>query len=532
MDESNGKPDPATSPFRLALASWIHGGPAPKWQLSEQADVPPTFGPVSYLEVGCGRGENILPLAFYDRAGFYVGLDPKPQWVDLARDAAASLGLTNIRFDVLSSAAPSAEGTFDVVVVRDLLARVPEPVAHHLLARCVDVLAENGLVYTDYPVLPGAGQDALMRELLIGLAGEKGPAAERVERALSGTNALRALLGGPEQPYHRLLAAELEGLAQIPPTEVWSRYFLPSDGDGQRLAPRAFYHREVVEKAARAGLRYVCDAGWNKPGAYIPPALRGELTRLGMTGTALEQALDILGNKRSRASVFCRAEALPAEEPGPVVLDMLRITSSLRPVNNVPNLDPGAEEPFADAAGRKIGSSDPLLKASLLVLREEWPEPLTFAQLIGSAVAVLRSRGADGEPNDEQLAGVARDLWTLHARGFVELYPLAPTFQRGSAPKLHTLARHEGTFGSTLTTPFHTEFAPQGFDAAVVRRMAQDTNETTLIAGLVASILSGEVPLELGGVRLTDPTLVEPIARGLWSRSLATLGRLGLLEGS
>ena len=61
---------------RLALASLLHGGPRP------------ALDSYRVLELGCGNGANLLPLAFYRRHATFVGVDgvePRPTWPMTAR---------------------------------------------------------------------------------------------------------------------------------------------------------------------------------------------------------------------------------------------------------------------------------------------------------------------------------------------------------------------------------------------------------------------------------------------------------------
>ena len=69
---------PATKPERLALTSWLHGGPVPSQEAS------------NFLDVGCGDGANLIALAYYNRA--LVLIDMKhPE--DAIRDLTAAIGL-------------------------------------------------------------------------------------------------------------------------------------------------------------------------------------------------------------------------------------------------------------------------------------------------------------------------------------------------------------------------------------------------------------------------------------------------------
>lgn len=503
-------PTPAASPRRLALSAFLHGGPR---------------GPLEalrVLEIGCRDGANLLPLAFYDPGSSHVGLDPDPARIDAARAAAAEVGLTNVRFEVLDPAAiPDTIGPFDCVLVRDCFARAEQAARDTILRSCRSQLAPGGLVYLDYPVAPGAQVRSLVRDLVLPLAGED---AGRVKEAAAS---LRGLITAAEHPYPALLSMELDRLAGAPLDVIRSDYL-----QGERAV---FRHRDVVELAAARGLRFVCDADFNGPEGYAPDEARAELARRGFSGVDLDQALDVLLYRRERASVFCRDDAPRLEAPGPEALDDLQIASPLaadRPVR----LDPGVEEAFVGPLGQRIGSADPLFKAALIVLAGAYPRPLSFADLVGRAVERLHGDGAEGEPSDPQIAGLARDLWVLHRRGLVELTLTPPRLPGTPGRALHALARLEARSRSqskiALTTPLHTVLELGGFEALMVRHLHEGADHDALVGALVDRIAAGELALELGGSRLTDPVLLEPMVRGLLDRGLAKLGRWGLLEPS
>jgi hypothetical protein len=42
--------------------------------------------------------------------------------------------------------------------------------------------------------------------------------------------------------------------------------------------------------------------------------------------------------------------------------------------------------------------------------------------------------------------------------------------------------------------------------------------------------MSGGLSFDVGGSRITDPAILEPMVRGLSDKALAVLGRVGLLD--
>lgn len=499
---------PAASPHKLALSAWLHGGPRGAVE------------GVRVLELGSGEGENLLPLAFYDRAGTYVGLDPDPDCVAAARAAAAELGLSNVRFDVVEPAAPStAEGElFDYILVRDYFARLPERARAATLRLCRSALAERGLVYLDYPVAPGAAIQSFVRAMLQPLAGE-GTARARAERIKQGAASLRALLSASEHPYPALLGRALESVAEGPLAQVAHEIL----GDpGQPLL-----HRDVIALATSNRLRFVCDASYDQPEAHTPDEVRAELAGMGLLGADQDQALDVLAFRRTRATVLCHADQPEGDPPGPEALDEVELTSPLAPAKGDTTLERGAEVAFTGPQGQRIATVEPLLKATLLVLAESFPRSLTFRELVGRAVMRLQEAGVLHEPSDEELAGVATDLWALQSNGLLTL-SLAANADPSDGARLHALARLEAKRGAPLSTRAHSLLTLTGFDAQIIKRLGEQADVEAVGRGLVRSLVSGELSMDLGGSRLTDPELLTPLVRSLVERCVDTLRRWGL----
>jgi SAM-dependent methyltransferase len=518
----------STYPPRLALAALLHGGPRGALEnvrSPEGRERPrrPGSGGAQVLEIGTGKGENLVALAFYDPDGSYLGLDADPANIDAARSAAGEIGLANVRFEAVDLLEPPLDlGPFDYIFARGVLGVTREPAHIEILRLCRSSLAESGILYMDYPVIPGAANRQLARTLVAPLIDPEGPPAKRVAQAKAAAEAVRSMIAASNHPYPQLLAMELSRLAQSPDNVVWRDYLAGPT--------TAFLHRDVVALAEAQGLRFVCDAAFNQPEGFVPAEIREELSGRGLAGVDLEQALDILRNRGERGSLFCKAEAPPSEAVGPALLDELGIACGLAPKSESVRLDPGVEEAFEGASGERIASADPLLKAVLLDLRAAWPRPLSFVDLVSAGVERLHRQGAAGEPGDEQLAGLARDLWALYLRGLVELFPNLPRFAQGGGTVLHALARFEARSGAVLTTPVHTPLALTGFDAALVQHMEPGVDEDGLVGAMLVHAANGGVAIEVGGTRLTDAVLLEPMVRGLVRRSVATLARWGLVQ--
>ncbi len=91
--------------------------------------MPPAVGE-SWLDIGCGRGAVLLPVAEgVGPTGLVTGIDISPAMVDLARIGAQARGLTNVHVSVGDAGSPEIEGTFDTVSSCLVLFFLTDPVA-------------------------------------------------------------------------------------------------------------------------------------------------------------------------------------------------------------------------------------------------------------------------------------------------------------------------------------------------------------------------------------------------------------------
>ncbi len=112
-----------TAPERLALASLLHGGP--RVSLEDYR----------VLELGCGDGANLLPLAFYRRHATFIGVDGAASQINKADARKTALGLSNIEFihaDFVT-ANQQLTGQFDYIIAHGIFSWVARDVRDALL---------------------------------------------------------------------------------------------------------------------------------------------------------------------------------------------------------------------------------------------------------------------------------------------------------------------------------------------------------------------------------------------------------------
>jgi SAM-dependent methyltransferase len=339
-------PYPQTHPDRLATVAVLHG-------LS-----PPAPAGCSYLELGCGAGGNLVPLAYADPERGCVGLDRAPGAIAEARGTAAALGLENVELHVrdLLGLEPGSLGRFDFVVAHGVYAWVPPPVRDALMRAIASHLASNGIAFVSYNAQPAGAFRRMIGEIGAWHARDAGAPEARAEAARELYRFLLEHRADPEDPYGAVLARELP--------RVIERSAAGLVHDELADASSAVWLHELVEHAEAHGLAYVGEAQFSELHAErFPDGIEERLGRLGGGDrVAVEQYGDVLLGRKFRQTLLCHS-ALAGEiaaEPSPETMERLR---------------------FVAPPGPAQASADGLEAAVLERLGEAWPDSLSLAEL-------------------------------------------------------------------------------------------------------------------------------------------------------
>ncbi|HEX6313595.1 MAG TPA: class I SAM-dependent methyltransferase [Gemmatimonadaceae bacterium] len=99
------------------------------------------------LEVGCGFGLFGCYFSARDPGVRWHGLDLNPGRIDMARRAAARLGLPNVEFSVADAREVlDLDAQYDAVVMMDLLHHIPDDAKRQLLDTVLSRLAPGGVL--------------------------------------------------------------------------------------------------------------------------------------------------------------------------------------------------------------------------------------------------------------------------------------------------------------------------------------------------------------------------------------------------
>jgi len=118
--------------------------------------VPPAVETARVLEIGCGSGGSILPIASLLPDAKIVGIASDPHDVVAAKAIAEKMGVKNAHFWQLdwSELGPHL-GEYDYIVCHDLFTRIESHLQREILSAISSLLTPSGVAYLSYDVKPG-----------------------------------------------------------------------------------------------------------------------------------------------------------------------------------------------------------------------------------------------------------------------------------------------------------------------------------------------------------------------------------------
>jgi SAM-dependent methyltransferase len=323
------------------------------------------------LEIGCGDGGNLVPLAYYLPGSFAVGVDLAPRLIGTAQTMARDLQLANIRLVAgdLRDIGP-AFGQFDFILAHGIYSWVPPDARDALLRVCAERLAPRGIAFISYNTYPGRHMRQMLREMMLYEIREIRSPQSRIEHARSF---LQTIGEGQLAPpaWRDLLQTEAAILLEKDPGSFWHDDLAPVNDP--------VYLHQFVDHAARHGLQFLGDAD----GRYSDD----------------EQQSDFLRCRRFRETLLCRDGIVLDRDPTAASMREFLFSAPARRV---------ADGQIEGLNGVRIAPGHPQLESIVSALGDAYPLPLPFDDLVpyagdgleGILFALIRSGFANFHVHD------------------------------------------------------------------------------------------------------------------------------------
>jgi len=351
------------------------------------------------LEIGCGQGRNLIPMAATLPGSRFVGIDLSPRQIEAGRMTVAALGLTNIELRAQNLMEfPSDGEPFDFILAHGIYSWVPPEVRDGMLALVARQLAPQGAAYVSYNTYPGWHLRRVGRDLMLFHGRRATDPAERVALARQ----ILALAAQAPQGYSNYKDVIDRANSDLADASDWYLFH-----DFLERVNHPVYFEQFVQHAAAHRLMHLGDArpsllGWQ----WLPDPLRDQVMRFATNDIEREQYLDFLCGRSFRSSLLCRPEAVRSPG-GAAALTNLFVA--------------GAKPQLAErgAVFRRIVAA--------------WPRAVSFAELTKESDA-----GGAGPQIVQAYLSEVLELWT-RPTDFIA----TPT----DRPRAAALARHQAAAG-------------------------------------------------------------------------------------
>jgi SAM-dependent methyltransferase len=424
---------PQTRPDRLAVLGELFGlAPA----APEQCRV---------LELGCGDGTNLLPLAFTFTESRFVGLDLAPTLIARGQQAIADLGLANIELrsaDLVDF--PTRGESFDYIIAHGVYSWVPPKARDALLAICRGRLAPQGVAFVSYNCLPGWHIRRMTREIMRFHVRAVPDPQERVRQAIAVCQFIANSIEKPD-PYRQVFKDQLEHVHRHGGGQLFH------DDLAEVNAP--CYFHEFMAHAAGHGLQYLAEADFFEMQDHVfTPETRQVLGD--MTGSRLtrEQYLDFIKCRRFRQTLLCHREATVRHPPEPGPIERFHISSKAKAEKAADGPENRTVERFVEPQGGALAVDYPLAKAAFRVLGGRWPATASFDELCNAAAAMLPSAPEFASATARQnLAAILLEAYRANLVDFRRA-PVRGAAQPSAQPAVWSFARWQAQRGEAVTT--------------------------------------------------------------------------------
>ncbi len=495
----------ATHPVRLATVATLHGL------------TPPDPRQCRVLELGCGRGGNLLPMAETLPESRFVGIDLSTRHIDEARASARELGFVNIEFHAMNILELETQlGEFDYIIAHGVYSWVPEEVQQKILELCQSLLTPHGIAYISYNTLPGWHYRGVVRDMLGYHVSREAPASVQVEQARSFLEFVSKAIADRDGVRSRMLRGECESLAEVPASYLYHEHLESHN--------RACYFHEFAAQLEPFSLQYVGEAQAEAIRTGFPPGATEAIRRMRPQDRIwFEQHLDFLTHGTFRRSLLARSGVPVSESMVPEAIANCWLTSDAQPVDDSLSLPVAKPIVFRTKRNVEITTEHPQVQAAICELNLRAPRPVPFDEL--AAAVAVRLGGAGSEPFTSELK---QTLLACYLQAMVEVRIVPPQIclEVTPRPRASGCALLQARSDSGAPNRAHQTVDLDPMFRFVLSQLNGSRSRDDIRDALIEEIRSGHMTIE----NSEGESLAEPGDQEHWGRVVDTcLERLASL---
>jgi methyltransferase-like protein/2-polyprenyl-3-methyl-5-hydroxy-6-metoxy-1,4-benzoquinol methylase len=345
------------------------------------------------LELGCGVGGNIVPMAYQYPESEFVGIDLSASAIAQGQKGIDALGLPNItmrHLDILD--VDDSLGGFDYIITHGVYSWVPANVRDKILDISRRHLNPHGVSYVSYNAHPYSRLRDMVRDMMLFHTGQINAPAEKVAQARAIAKFVTD--GTPEDTVHgQVMRYQYKRIERVVDQVLFH--------DDLNAASEAFLLHQVVEAAAQHDLQYLGDVDFARQDLTpYTDDVRAVLASFPPDALVVkDQYQDFLDGAGFRRTLFCH-DAIKLQRT--VATDFIKpfFLSAPMKAKSEPSLADDTPVTFDASYNTELTATDPLFKTACLSLGQAWPSTMAFNEVVDEAFARL-NQATDAVPRTE-----------------------------------------------------------------------------------------------------------------------------------
>lgn len=450
------------------------------------------------LELGCGNGGNVIPMAAALPHAHFLGFDLSPRQVEQGQRLIRCADLDNVELQAADLLDLDDElGCFDFIICHGVYSWVPAAVREKILSICQRSLAPQGVAYISYNTYPGWHFRSIVKDMLYFHTRHLEKPQERLAESRGLLNFLVESIPDSETPYARVLRSEAEAFQRDPD------YYLVHEFLDEVNQP--FYFYQFMEAAASKGMQFVAEAWSHTRTDDLPPAVNRQIRDISPDLLHVEQYLDFLRRRTFRRTLLCHDNVSLSRSPTTDQVMNMFASHLAMPMEHA-DLPAGTVR-YRTAGGQAITTNHPALQAVFTCLWERHPHVVPVKELLVHARAALPQEPPLATCADGDLIGLFLKCFLANAL-LLHVHPPCFATELSARPCATRLSRAQARLGLPVANLWHRHMELNELDRHVLSRLDGEHDRACLVTELRDAVEQGTMTAEL--LRSAAPDLPWP----------------------
>ncbi|MCB0317736.1 MAG: class I SAM-dependent methyltransferase [Bdellovibrionales bacterium] len=474
------------------------------------------------LEIACGAGENLLPIACVYPNAEFLGLDSADKLLKEAKLVAEELKLKNVSFKNYEIGKTKEDfGKFDYIICYGMFSWVAEEIQKSLIQFVKNSLADNGLACISYNSLPGWNLRSSLRDVCKIYDKNSRLPEERIENVKKLLNSLKDLQVDDYSPYGQQLREQLEFL------DTQSSGFIFHELLGDQVSATSIdqFSRLIEAEsmyfngdARLSRMRFLSLSDQQSQESIKHIDVKN------LTLSELESLADVVNPLSFRTTVFSKNKTKTIDINA---ISKLYLSSPLVPLSKNPDITGTGAEEFIDAREYTEKETNPLMKACLIFLKDIWPESVALKDLIN-----LAANRFNLDTDTASTEYVRERFLALGCMGMADFFLSEPKCLKhaGEFPIAHPYARFQSKETKKVTNYRHEYSLLDDFQRIMINFMDGTRDIPALQSAMVKAFIDGKLNISEDGKPLKNPLQAEELVREQTINALRMLSESALLS--